>query len=76
MKTDKHGFWPKCPSCEGKGVVEYGETCWTCGGVGRDPKCCEKCEEPGIGFNDDGEFLCEDCAFEEVSALEFDRRLP
>lgn len=25
---------------------------------------CEKCSEKGIGFNDDGEWLCEDCMFE------------
>ena len=26
---------------------------------------CERCSEPAIGFNDDGEALCEDCLFEE-----------
>lgn len=24
----------ECPSCDGKGVWSYGETCWTCGGTG------------------------------------------
>lgn len=27
---------------------------------------CEKCSEMGIGFNDDGEWLCEDCHFEDL----------
>lgn len=27
---------------------------------------CEKCQEPGIGFNDDGEWLCEDCHFDDL----------
>jgi hypothetical protein len=27
---------------------------------------CEKCSAPGVGFNDDGEFLCEDCLFEHA----------
>lgn len=25
---------------------------------------CEKCGDSAIGFNDDGEFLCQDCLFE------------
>lgn len=56
--------WPACQTCNGAGV-EYGETCIGCGGSGRDTDCCSKCEERGIGFNDDGVFLCEDCLFEE-----------
>ena len=27
---------------------------------------CDRCEEQAVGFNDDGEFLCEDCLFEEA----------
>ena len=30
------------------------------------PEKCERCNEPGVAFNDDGEFLCEDCLFEEM----------
>lgn len=30
-----------------------------------DPHKCERCDQEGIGFNDDGAFLCEDCLFEE-----------
>ena len=56
--------WPTCQTCDGKGV-EYGETCIGCGGSGRDAECCSKCTERGIGFNDDGEFLCEDCLFDK-----------
>lgn len=26
---------------------------------------CERCSEPGIAYNDDGDWLCEDCLFEE-----------
>lgn len=25
---------------------------------------CDKCSEPGRVYNDDGEFLCEDCMME------------
>lgn len=28
---------------------------------------CDRCSEPGIGYNDDGVFLCEDCIFEEAA---------
>lgn len=28
------------------------------------PEQCEKCDEPGVGYNDDGRWLCEDCLFE------------
>lgn len=28
------------------------------------PDTCEQCGDAGIGFTDDGEFLCEDCLFE------------
>lgn len=27
---------------------------------------CERCRQDGIGFNEDGVFLCEDCLFEEA----------
>lgn len=27
---------------------------------------CKHCQEPGIGYNDDGELLCEDCLFDEA----------
>jgi hypothetical protein len=30
------------------------------------PEQCEQCDEPGVGYNDDGEFLCEDCMFESI----------
>lgn len=26
---------------------------------------CDRCDEPGVGYNEDGDFLCEDCMFEE-----------
>jgi hypothetical protein len=26
---------------------------------------CERCSEDGVGYNEDGEFLCGDCLFEE-----------
>lgn len=25
---------------------------------------CDNCNERGVGFNDEGEWLCEDCMFE------------
>lgn len=28
-------------------------------------KCC-RCSEHGVGYNEDGDFLCEDCMFEEA----------
>lgn len=52
-----------CPNCEGSGLL-LGDYCLTCGGNGKDPESCEQCDENGVGFNDDGEFLCEDCLFE------------
>lgn len=27
---------------------------------------CEKCSDEAIGYNDDGELLCEDCFFEKA----------
>lgn len=27
---------------------------------------CARCSEDGVGYNDDGDMLCEDCMFEEV----------
>ncbi|WP_277810666.1 hypothetical protein [Chromohalobacter canadensis] len=27
---------------------------------------CEKCGDQAIGFNDDGDLLCEDCIFEQT----------
>lgn len=27
---------------------------------------CRRCREPAVGYNDNGEFLCEDCLFEEA----------
>jgi hypothetical protein len=27
---------------------------------------CKNCQEPGVGYNDDGEFLCEDCLLDEA----------
>lgn len=29
------------------------------------PAACDQCDEPGVGFNEDGDFLCEDCLFDE-----------
>lgn len=55
-----------CPNCDGSTVVD-GDPCAVCHGTGRDPKLCEKCTEPGVGFSEDGEFLCEDCIFEKHS---------
>lgn len=26
---------------------------------------CERCIEPGVAYNEDGVWLCEDCLFEE-----------
>ena len=59
----RHGYWPDCPCCEGRGR-DWGETCAACGGTGRDSQCCTLCTEPAVGWNDDGEQLCEDCLFE------------
>ena len=55
----------QCDACDGTGVDEYYDTCLGCGGSGRDPDCCEKCDQDGIGHTDDGDFLCEDCLFEQ-----------
>jgi hypothetical protein len=27
---------------------------------------CKRCREPGVAWNDDGEFLCEDCMLDEA----------
>ena len=27
---------------------------------------CEKCGDQAVGFNDDGDLLCEDCIFEQA----------
>lgn len=27
---------------------------------------CDECPEPGIGYSEDGVFLCEDCLFEDM----------
>ena len=65
--SDLSETWPKCTACGGSGLDDYeNENCLGCGGTGRDPNCCKRCEEPGVGFNDDGDFLCEDCMFEEA----------
>jgi len=58
--------WPECTACDGSGL-DWGETCLLCGGKGRDPNCCEKCDQPGVGFNDDGVYLCGDCLLDEVT---------
>lgn len=60
----RHPDWPTCFTCGGKGRESTGETCMGCGGSGRDPECCERCEDEGIGFDEDGHFLCPDCIFE------------
>jgi hypothetical protein len=32
--------------------------------------CC-RCRENGVGFNDDGDFLCEDCIADEIIERQF-----
>lgn len=55
--------------CEGSGTDEWGGTCMCCGGNGRDPDCCEQCDQIGVGFNEDGEYLCEECMFEAATSV-------
>lgn len=35
------------------------------------PGRCERCSEPGIAHNDDGDWLCEDCLFQEACEAAF-----
>lgn len=42
-----------CPDCDGEGCERVAAKLQ-----------CECCKGPGMGFNEDGEFLCEDCLFE------------
>lgn len=35
--------------------------------MGIDRFKCDQCDERGIGCNDDGDYLCEDCMFEWMS---------
>lgn len=68
-----------CSSCGGEGTnyaSRYGGNdpdvwptgkCGACDGSGHQICDARGCEEPAIGFNDDGEALCEDCMFEWVS---------
>lgn len=27
---------------------------------------CDRCDQPGVGYNEDGDFLCEDCIADEL----------
>lgn len=54
-----------CPDCK-DGRHPDGEKCRYCCGTGQDPEGCDRCSEEGIGFDDDGTFLCEDCLFEQM----------
>lgn len=57
-----------CIDCKGSGVNPHDDAneCETCGGDGH--ASCERraCKSHAVVFNDDGEALCEDCAFEEA----------
>jgi hypothetical protein len=36
-----------------------------------DPAKCDKCGYPAVAYNEDGNFLCEDCLFEEQCWKDF-----
>ncbi len=67
MTVEKPTGWPYCIDCRRSGVDEWGGTCLRCGGSGRDLEACEKCDQRGVGWTDDGEFLCEDCLFNQMA---------
>lgn len=51
-----------CIKCQGEG-----RKCQACDGTG-DQRCEKRgCRSLAIGFNDDGEALCEDCLMEEMT---------
>jgi hypothetical protein len=62
-----------CQKCAGEGrifeskhggndpdVWDAGE-CPACRGIGHEPCARRRCPDKAVGFNDDGEPLCEDC---------------
>lgn len=52
-----------CIRCQGAGV--YGaEMCEACNGSGNHTCDNRGCDEPAVGFNDDGKALCADCLME------------
>jgi hypothetical protein len=59
-----------CARCEGACVTADGVTCEPCGGSGE--ARCERrgCAQKAIGFNDDGEALCEDCLAEWATGFD------
>ncbi len=58
-------FALNCLACKGSGV-DGTDDCEECDGSGEAK--CERttCKEKAITVNEDGEALCEDCAFEEA----------
>lgn len=68
-----------CPKCAGEGQIytsRYGGNDPDVWPTGECPECkgsgsaiCEArgCQEYAVGFNDDGDALCEDCLFEWAS---------
>lgn len=66
-----------CIHCAGSGYDETGQpplVCEDCEGSGQARCEMRGCKEPAIGFNPDGEALCEDCLAEwcEVHADDAD----
>jgi len=65
-----------CSKCQGEGSLytsKYGGNdpdvwrtgeCESCKGSGTQVCDARGCDEPAVGFNDDGEALCEDCLME------------
>jgi len=65
-----------CSKCSGGGALytsKYGGNdpdvwrtgaCESCNGSGAQVCEARSCDEPAVGFNDDGEALCEDCLME------------
>jgi hypothetical protein len=65
-----------CSKCSGEGSLytsKYGGNdpdvwrtgeCESCNGSGAQVCEARGCDEPAVGFNDDGEALCEDCLME------------
>ena len=69
-----------CTKCGGEGTLYTSRhggndpdvwpigTCDACGGSGNAVCEARGCSEHGVGFNDDGELLCEDCLLEWATA--------
>lgn len=74
-----------CKECGGEGSIyssKYGGLdpdvyrvgpCEDCGGTGKTICEARGCKEEAVGFNDEGEAMCEDCLFEwSVADLDCD----